>query len=310
MRRASTSYRQIAAELRRRIQTGALLPGDRAPSTRALAKRFHVANATAAHALQLLIQEGLLSAIPRSGTIVAGLGSAKDPEHELTRDRVVAAAIEIADEEGLPALSIRGLAAKLDVSAMSLYRHVENKDALIALMTEAALGEETLPATASGDWRAQLRLAARLEWKIMRRHPWLARVVNISRPTPAPNAIAYADFVMRALDHSALDATGKLEVHVVIHGFIQGLAGNVEAEAQAIAETGISEEEHMEAQEARFQALAATGRFPYFAKMMSGIPHEFELDYERVFERGLTALLDGIAPRIEPRDRVRPMDRR
>jgi hypothetical protein len=116
-----------------------------------------------------------------------------------------------------------------------------------------------------------------------------------------PNALALADWVMRALDGSALGATDKLQVHVLLHGFIQGLAVNLEAEAQAIGDTGISEEEHMRLNEARFTALARSGRFPYFAKMMEGIPASFELDMDALFELGLARLLDGFAPLVERR---------
>jgi hypothetical protein len=82
---------------------------------------------------------------------------------------------------------------------------------------------------------AQFELGARVEWQAMRRHPWLARVMHISRPAPLPHALAFVDWLMRALDATALDEAGKLQLHVVVHSFIQGLAVNVEAEAQAVA---------------------------------------------------------------------------
>lgn len=295
-------YRRIADDLRRRIASGALAPGAKVPSTRALARTWKVANATAAHALQVLVQEGLLQANPRSGTVVAGASPlARRREAELTRERVIAAAIEIADDEGLLALSLRGLAARLRTPVMSLYRHVRNKEELIAQMADAALGEQQLFDPPPKGWRAQLKLGAQLEWTVLRKHPWLARVVHISRPSPMPNALTFANWVMRALEGTALDAVGKLQVHVIIHGFVQGLAVNLEAEAQAVGETGISEEDYMRAQEAKFAALAASGRFPYFAKMMREIPEVFELDFDALFERGLEAMLDGFTAVIEGR---------
>jgi DNA-binding transcriptional regulator YhcF (GntR family) len=302
-----TPYLRIAADLRRRIESGELVPGSRVPSTRELATRWKVATATAAHALQVLTNEGLVHAKPRSGTVVSGARpKTSAPGHgELSRERVTAAALEIADAEGLAALSIRTLAARLESSAMSLYRHVRNKHELITLMTDAALGEEPLPAIPPHGWRAQLELGARHEWRIFKRHPWLARVVHISRPSPMPNALALADWVMRALDGSALRAPAKLQVHVVLHSFIQGLAVNLEAEAQAIGDTGMTEEDHMRLNEAKFAALAASGQFPYFAKMMHGISASFELDIDALFELGLARMLDGFAPLVEGRTRRR-----
>jgi AcrR family transcriptional regulator len=301
-----TRHLTIAADLRRRIQSGELVPGARVPSTRELAARWKVATATAAHALRVLIDEGLVHAKPRSGTVVSGAypQTSASASGDLSRERVTAAALEIADAEGLPALSIRGLAARLDTSAMSLYRYVRSKDELIILMTEAALGEERLPLTPPEGWRAQLELSARLEWRIFKRHPWLARVVHITRPAPMPNALALAEWVMRALDGSALRAAAKLQVHVVLHSFIQGLAVNLEAEAQAAGDTGITEEEHMRLTEAKFAALAGSGRFPYFAKLMHDMA-SFELDIDSLFELGLARLLDGFSPLVEGRARRR-----
>jgi len=292
-------YLRIAAELKQRIDSGRLRPGARVPSTRALARRWKVATATAAHALQALTQQGLIRAVPGSGTVVLGPGT--PPGAGLTRQRIVAAAIEIADEEGLPALSIRGLAARLRAPAMSLYRHVHSKEQLVSLMAEVALDEDLadLVEPPPAGWRAQLELGARLEWRALRKHPWLARVLHISRPSPAPNALAMANWVMRALDRSALNATEKLQLHVVLHGFIQGLAVNVEAEAQAVGETGVSDEEHMLRSEAKFAELAASGAIPYFAKMMREIPKDFMLDFDALFELGLAAMLDGFSRRIQ-----------
>ncbi len=299
MSQAPIPYQRIADALRRQIEAGTLAPGARVPSTRALARAWKVANATAAHALQSLVREGVLIALPRSGTVVAGRRSGESTA--LSRPKVIAAAIAMADDEGLSALSIRGLASRLRVPVMSLYRHVRSKDALIALMADAALGELTLDDPPPLGWRAQLEHAARVEWQIFRKHPWLSRVVHISRPSALPNALAYVNWVMRALDASSLDGVGRLRVHVLLHAFIQGMAVNLEAEAQAVADTGIGEEEYMRSQAATYDAVATSGRHPYFAKMMRDIPEEFTLDIDELFDRGLTSMLDGFAPLIERR---------
>src|SRR5687767_1848654 len=117
----SPPYARIVAELRRRIAEGELAPGDRVPSTRQIAIRWGVAPATATKALNALKQEGLIVAEPRVGSVVAAAPSKPRPPvetgDELTRERVVRAAIEIADAEGLAAVSMRGVAARLGVSA-------------------------------------------------------------------------------------------------------------------------------------------------------------------------------------------------
>ena len=137
----------------------------------------------------------------------------------------------------------------------------------------------------------------------MRKHPWLSRVMPITRPTALPNGLAYANYVMGALEDSRLDSARKLEVHVLLHAFTQGMAVNLETEAQLLGETGLSEEDHMRTQEAKFASVAATGRYPYFAKMMQDLAAGFELETDSLFEQGLRALLDGLTPAIEGRRR-------
>ena len=295
MSRAPVPYQRIADALRRQIESGTLPPGARVPSTRALARTWKVANATAAHALQLLVHEGLLIAIPRSSTVVAGAPRGA----RLSRAKVIAAAVAMADDEGLSALSVRGIAARLRVPVMSLYRHVRGKDQLIALMIDAVLGEAALVEPPPPGWRAQLEHAARAEWEIFRKHPWLARVMHVSRPAPLPNTIAYVNWVMRALDPFPLNGAEKLRIHVLLHALTQGMAVNLEAEAQALADTGVSEGDYMRTQAPKYEALAATGRYPHFARMMGDLPEEFTLDIDELFERGLAAMLDGFGASIE-----------
>jgi DNA-binding transcriptional regulator YhcF (GntR family) len=290
-------YRRIVDDLVRRIESGALQTGDRVPSTRALARKWKVSNATAARALSELARSGHVKAMPRSGNVVAY--NSTPESNELSRECIVAAAMRIADAEGLEALSIRGVAAQLDAPVMSLYRHVRSKDELVTVMANAALGEVALPDAPLNGWRAQLELGSRLEWAAMRRHPWLARVVHISRPSPMPHALAFVDWMMRALDGTNLDAATKLQVHVVLHGFIQGLAVNVEAEAKAVADSGMSEADYMREQDETFRGIAESGQFPYFAKMTRGLPDTFQVDLDALLEMGLGAMLDGFAEMIE-----------
>lgn len=286
-------------DLRNRIESGALLPGARVPSTRALARKWRVATATAARALQELARSGHVRAAPRSGNVVAGRSPPQSAE--LSRARIVAAAMRIADAEGIEALSIRGVAAQIDAPVMSLYRHVRSKAELVEQMVDAALGEVPLPATSPAGWRAQLELASRGEWQVMRTHPWLARLVHISRPSPLPNALAFVEWVMRALEGTELDEAGKLQIHVIMHGFIQGLAVNLEAEAQAVGDSGIDEADYMRGRAQEFRALAESGRYPRFAAMTRGVAETFDLDFDALFEQGLAAILDGFAPQIEGR---------
>jgi AcrR family transcriptional regulator len=296
-------YQRIAASLQQRIVSGELRPGERVPSTRALAREWGVALATAAHALKLLADGGFVRGESRVGTVVASVparaATTRGRDSELTRDRIVEAAIALADAEGLPALSLRGVAARLDAPVMSLYRHVGSKDELLRHMTDAVLGQAKLPSSPPPGWRAQLEVAARVQWAGLRRHPWLPRVLSITRPELLPNAIAHAEWVLRALDGHGLDAALRMRMHVILHGFLQGIAGNLEAEAEAASRTGMTDDEWMAGQADQLAALVRSGRYPVFASVVQELQGGFDLDFEALFEIGLSALLDGFARVIE-----------
>ncbi|MDX6389598.1 MAG: hypothetical protein QOJ73_661, partial [Streptosporangiaceae bacterium] len=186
-------YAQIAADLRDQIEKGTLAPGDRVPSTREITQRWGVAMATATKALAALRQEGIVRPIPGVGTVVGGHQAAhgrslalappatgpgpaaarrrgpSDPR--LAPGRIVAAAMAVADAEGLAGLSMRRVATEIGVATMSLYRHVADKDDLLLKMMDAAFGECRFPAHPPEGWRDQLELAARTLWAMFQRHP-------------------------------------------------------------------------------------------------------------------------------------------
>ena len=300
-------YLRIAADIERRVSNGELAPGARVASTRSLAKRWGVSLATASKALRALVHEGVLVATPRVGMTVArpARSGSRPRETELSRERIVRAAIEIADAEGLTALSIRGVASKIGAPVMSLYRHVPNKEELLGLMSEIALAEEPLPAETPASWRTVLETGARAYWRIYHRHPWLARVITILRPLPLPASIERAEWVFRGLRAQGLDAATTMHMHVTLYAFLQGLAVNLEAEAEAEEQTGVDDETWMESKQDAYEALARSGRFPAFAAIMHELSSGFDLPMDAVFEHGLTTLLDGFATTIEKSGRAR-----
>ncbi|MFJ7262047.1 TetR/AcrR family transcriptional regulator C-terminal domain-containing protein [Streptomyces globosus] len=307
-------YRRIAADIRRRVADGALAPGDPVPSTRRLAADWGVALATATKALAVLRLEGVVEARPRIGTVVAGSApaapqpgrrpaAAPDPERELSLARIVRTAVAIADAEGLAALTMRAVAARLGVAPMSPYRHVPGKDDLVLLMADAAFGEASPPADAAGEWRPRLELGARTLWSVHRRHPWLAQVGPLTRPLLVPNLLAHSEWMLSALDGHGLDPATQFEINVLLYGHVQGLAVHLEREANAAAATGQSDGQWMDGRAADLAELLASDRFPTFAKVVGSFRDGYDLCLDSLFESGLKALLDGLAPVIEGRAR-------
>lgn len=295
-------YGQIVAELRQRIEAGELAPGDRVPSTRDITRQWGVAMATATKVLTELRREGLVRAVPGVGTVVDAGGrparatapSARKtaPDRGLTPARILGTAIAVADAEGLPAVSMRRIAAEIGVATMSLYRHVADKDDLLIQMMDAVFAEMPLPAEAPEGWRDRLELAAHSLWTMFRRHPWLAPAMSVTRPQPVASAIPYTEWVLATLDSRGLDLQTIFTAHITLFTYIRGTAVNVELETEAEALSGMDNEEWMDAQEPTLQAILADGRFPVFARLASG---GYDFDLDALFEFGLQRLLDGIA---------------
>lgn len=302
-------YRRIADEIRARIDRGELRPGDQVPSARAITREWGVALATATKVLATLRAEGATRALPGRGTVVAtataqtprapGRG---DSDPDLTRDRIVAAAIRVADAEGLTQLSMRRIATEVGASPMSLYRYVSGKDDLLVSMMDTAIGEEPLPSRLPGGWRTQLELCSRLLWQGFRRHPWLAPALSMTRPQLIPNGMRYTERMLSAMDGLGLPVGEMMHVHLTLFGYLRGLALSLEAEAQAEQDTGLTSDEWLQTQENGYRAITGTGEFPVLDRVVRS---DMDIDLDELFEFGLRRLLDGLERYLKARRALR-----
>jgi AcrR family transcriptional regulator len=216
----------------------------------------------------------------------------------LTRERIVAAAIRVADAEGLAQLSMRRIATELGTAPMSLYRHVNGKDELLVSMMDSVLAEDPLPDRPPKGWRAQLELSSRMQWQGFSRHPWLAPALSITRPQLIPNGMRHTEWALRALDGLGLTIQEMMHVHTTLFSHVRGLALNLEAEAQAEQDSGLTSEEWMQTQEHDFRVIADTGDFPLLDRLVDS---DMELDLDQLFEFGMRLLLDGLERHLSER---------
>ncbi|MFI0420697.1 TetR/AcrR family transcriptional regulator C-terminal domain-containing protein [Spongiactinospora sp. 9N601] len=296
-------YLRIVTEIKRQVQAGELRAGDRVPSTRQAAAQWGVAAATAAKALEALRREGVVVAIPRVGTVVADTAPrAPRPAPPgppaaggKDRERVVRAAIAIADTAGMEAVSMRGVATALDIPTMSLYRHVRGKEELAALMADTAFGELRLPAVLPPGWRARLELVARLQWRLYGRHPWLPRLVSLTHPQPLPNLVRLGERVLGVLADLGLEYRQAMLVWWTVANYVRGTAINMEQQAESEQHTGLSAAEWHLAHRSVFRAALPSGRLPPPPPRGEPAPGETSFDLTEFFEFGLRLTLDGIA---------------
>ncbi|TCN31587.1 TetR family transcriptional regulator [Kribbella orskensis] len=303
MRAEAAPYQQIAAEIRRSIESGKLRPGERAPSTRALVRDHGIAMATATKVLATLQQEGLVHSRPGVGTVVGppprlSATQQRAPEPSLSREEVVRSAIAIADGEGLAALSMRRVATDLGVSTMALYRYVGGKDALVLQMVETAVGDFPFPAKRPTSWREGIETAARLQWSAYRAHLWLPAAISLSRPQVLPNLLVHTDAVLRAVSGFGVDASTSLYAAITVFGYVRGVALNLEPEARAEQDTGMTADEWSGHQTDQLVALIGQHDLAGFRALDFG-SFEFDYDLDQLFEFGLGIMLDGLAVKLQ-----------
>lgn len=299
-------YRQIAAGLKRQIETGELAPGARVPSTRAIVDEWGVAMATATKVLTELRQQGLVRAVPGVGTVVEGDRRAprslpaarrpRRPERGLTSEFIIVAAVAVADAEGLAAVSMRRVATEVGVAPMSLYRHVEDKERLLLDMLDMVFRSRGLPAEPPEGWRPRAEMVARMIWDACREHPWLASAMSITRPQALPGALPISEFLLAALDNAGLDHQTTFTAYITLINYVRGTAVNLELEAEAEAATGVDNEEWLASEEPKLRSLIDSGDFPVFARYVS---QDYDFNLDQLFEFGLARILDGLAVLVE-----------
>jgi len=200
---------------------------------------------------------------------------------QLTREKIAAAALAIADREGFEAVSMRRVAQELNAGTMSLYYYVKSKDDLTAVMDDALMGEALLPSLPRG-WRRAITEIARHTHAIFTRHPW-ALVAMLSAP-PGINAMRHMEQCLEALAETRMTANQKITLLAMVDDFVFGHALREAASDVAIdAEFGA--------------AQLASGNFPRTAEVFGGGRTGASKDR---FERGLRALLakTGTASRL------------
>ncbi|MEU8132434.1 TetR/AcrR family transcriptional regulator [Streptodolium elevatio] len=211
----------------------------------------------------------------------------------LSTERIVAAAIALADDEGLENLHMRRLAAYLGAGTMSLYRHVGGRDELVDLMVESAMGEEPQPDPVPAGWRAGLEYTARRDWGLYRRHPWILQHAMVgSRMRWTRNAALDGERALAAFDGLAVPPEEQLRLLLIVVAFTQGIALIHVNDVELTRKTGVTAQQwwDREGSHVNPELLADLPRLSSAFRK----PRPFQLELDRQFEAGLKGVLDGI----------------
>jgi AcrR family transcriptional regulator len=221
--------------------------------------------------------------------------AARGPAPEHSRAEIAAAAVALADAEGLAATTMRRLATAIGTAPASLYRYLANRDELIALMSDAATAELELTDLPSGaGWRADILTVARRLRELYRRHPWLLEIMSGAsvQSLIGPAAVDYLEGMVAALSELDAPARTKLEATAILTGVVALFAkdeasagGNTSAQAQA-------------ANAAYLGSIVAAGRHPHLAAVMAEElatgPASRSSSSDDLFERVVLGVITGM----------------
>ena len=207
------------------------------------------------------------------------------PRTPLTRQRVLRAAVALADRGGVGALSMRKLAQELGVEAMSLYHHVANKDDILDGIVDVVFGEIELP-TGEAGWEAAMRRRSVSAREALRRHPWATGLME-SRRTPGPANIRHHDAVLGVLRNAGFPVELAAHAYSLLDSYIYGFALQ-----EASLPFHTPEETAEVAQE--IMAVFPADDYPHLAEIATEHVLQPGYDYGEEFLYGLDLILDGL----------------
>jgi AcrR family transcriptional regulator len=230
----------------------------------------------------------LIDLLPRRGS-----RRSRARQSSLSREQIVRAAIEQADADGPDAISMRRVAARLGVGAMTLYGYVADRDALLAYMINEVVAEIGTPGDPSGSWRADLEFLARQFRGVCRRHPWLPAELGAAPFLIAPRLIGWVEFTLAALEPHGIDTPTAGAVLRLLNNYVVGTTLREATESRAAADA-TDAARYQAAVAAYLQQLASSDRYPQTGKMALAILDGRDLSADDSFDLGLRCLLDGI----------------
>ncbi|MEU3739348.1 MULTISPECIES: TetR/AcrR family transcriptional regulator C-terminal domain-containing protein [unclassified Streptomyces] len=217
----------------------------------------------------------------------------RGPKPAYSRADIAAAAVRIADADGIDAVSMRRVAGELGCGTMSLYNYVPRKEDLYELMVDAVSGEYVLAEGPAGsDWRAEMLALGRQTRDLMRRHPWLPRIMSALYGF-SPNALRYLEHCLGALEGLDAPYGTKAELIGMVNGSVMTYVSSELAMAERARALPWSEEREQQARYAYLAGQVATGAYPRLAEALKETPAPGDAD--ELFDRMLNRLLDSFA---------------
>ena len=203
----------------------------------------------------------------------------------LSRERVLAGAVEVADADGIAGLTIRSLARELGVKPMSVYHHVANKDEILDGIVDIVFSQIELPSV-EGEGRTEIHKRASSARSVLRGHPW-AITLLASRTSPGPATLRHHDANIATLRRAGFSVETTAHAYALIDSYVYGFALQEAAlpfETDTLADVAAS-----------MMELFSTGEYPHLLELTTDFVLQPGYDFGNEFAFGLDLILDGLA---------------
>ncbi|MBL0939426.1 MAG: TetR/AcrR family transcriptional regulator [Gemmatimonadaceae bacterium] len=219
--------------------------------------------------------------------------STRGPKAAFTPDDVVRVAIQIADDDGLAAMTMQAVAVRLGLTTMALYRYFPNKEALYDAIVDAGMGQPPAFRAPVSDWRARVAEWAHAKRAMLIARPWLAELPFVAAPH-GPNWLTWLEAIAEPLSQTGLSGPFVGQMLSIVDGYTRGASDTAISLARAEAR-GVSAEQWAAAVGADLGRAIGDPRFPSFAAILTAPSDGKPLSLEESFDFGLQRVLDGIA---------------
>lgn len=231
----------------------------------------------------------------------APASSRKGPARSVTVPQIVDAALDLADGDGLTALTMRAVAEKVGISAMSVYTYVPGKPELLDLMVDALYARMDRPEWDGEPWRDRLTAVAEANRALLTQHPWMTEVAALSRPPLGPGLMAKYEHELAAFDDTGLSDLEVDAALTFVLGFVQSHCRAAHDASRATTDSAMSDAEWWAANQPILEQALDPAAYPRAVRIgaAAGESQGAAWDDERSWLFGLTRVLDGLAVLIE-----------
>lgn len=225
----------------------------------------------------------------------------KGPARSLTIEQIVEAALALADDVGIGAVTMRAVAGRVGVSAMSIYTYVPGKPELLDLMVDALYTRLPRTSWASDSWRDRAQQVADSNRELLQKHPWMTEIAALSRPPLGPGVMSKYEHELSAFDDTGLSDVDVDAALTYLLGFVHAHCRSARDARRATTDTAMSDTEWWEVNQPLLDEALDPERFPRAVRIgaAAGAEQDSAWNPDRAWQFGLDRTLDGLSALID-----------